>query len=139
MRAYEKSVNSFWIFLHYFQRKYFLKGPVSAHLLCEYTCPHTQHTHRHTWWYTQNCLVYSNRKNTESGTYLLYLFQKIFQTLTGLPAQHLQCYENKSLQISKVINALKGLTIKIKIIYKWSRLISNLGKTVKKFCDLINI
>lgn len=39
-------------------------------------------------------LLYTlNRKNAASETYLLYFFRQIFQTLTGLPAQHLQCYE----------------------------------------------
>lgn len=98
-RLYESSVFYFLIFLHYFQRKnFFNKSLISAHPLRVYLCAHVcicMHVCvcAHAQWYAQVFLVYSNRKNSESDTYLLCFFQETFQILTDLPAQHLQCYE----------------------------------------------
>lgn len=90
-RLYENSVTYFWNFLHYFQRKSWKKNPLVPTLsVCVHThaCKDTNNDTHKTFWYTLN------RKNAESHTYLLYLFQQISQTLTSLPAQHLQCCGN---------------------------------------------
>ena len=102
------------------------KGKVSKrpHLVptvCVYT---HMHTRTQIMTCTKSSCILLRERMWSHSTYLLYLFQQIFQTLTSLPAQHLQCYENNSNTDEQIINSLKELIIKIKIIYKRCRLLS---------------
>lgn len=91
---YELFFNFFTLFP---KETFFKKSPISAHPL--HVCAHAHTwTQWHKYWYAQTFLYsVTERIECQAFTYLLYLFQQIFQTLTSLPAQRLQCYENNSI------------------------------------------